>query len=415
MKKVLIIAYGWPPKGGVGVMRTLKFAKYLPRLGWLPTVVTTSDADPGFPYGREDINFGAEVNVLRTGYKKTLEYLPYRIRRNLVFPDLYRGWFDFAVRDILNLLKSEKFDLILSSSPPETGHLIASRVKDRTGLPWVADLRDLWSEDQFRPRTFLSRRIARHLERSVLKKADSVIIVTEGWAKLLSRSAGISAENIRVVTNGFDDEDFNIQADPPEKFTISYTGKLNGAHQDPEIFFQGLRAAIADGTVERDKIAVRFYVHGYNAADIKRLALRHDLAGVVEERGRLKYPEAVKTILSSSALLFVCWTGGGSGDFWHSAKIFDYIGSRRPIICLGGGDTAPARLIKKLRCGLVAGDAAEMAAAIKRYYGQYLRDRALPLAGADIPAMRSYTRFGKTKELAAIFGELLTGREGAVI
>lgn len=404
--RVLVITYSWPPKGGVSVMRAVKFVKYLTRLGWSAVVLTTDEGAPGTSYGREDVNIGSLPKVIRTPYLKKAALLPDRIRQNILFPDLYVGWCGYAVKAAFDLLDSEKIDIIFSTSPPETSHLIARRIKETTGLPWVADMRDLWSEDLFRPRNILSRYVSKIFEKRILRHADAVVTVTEGWAQALARTSGLDGRRIKVIENGYDEEDFNIPGTTPSRFTIVYAGKMHRVYQDPGIFFRALNKAVGEGLIDRDKIAVKFYVFGRDAADISGMTKIYGLEDIVETCGRIDYPETIRALVSSSALLFVPWKGR-PGEAWHSAKVFDYIGSGRPILAVGDKMSSASRLVESLRCGLAAGDVEEVKDAMVRYYREFRSSGRVDLKNADRAGIASCTRLGRAKELAAIFDGLL--------
>jgi hypothetical protein len=334
-----------------------------------------------------------------------MKILPERVRENILFPDTYSGWYGFAVDSIIRLLEKERCDVIFSTSPPETTHAIAKRVKERTGLPWVADMRDLWSEDIFRARTRWGRMLSCCIERHTLKDADAVVTVTDGWSDLVSRSAMIPKERIRVITNGYDEDDYAIPVEPPSKFTITYTGKLRNRYQDPEPFFKALSISISDGSIDRTKIAVKFHVFGYDAADIKGLSERYRLSDVVESPGRIGYPDMVKALLSSNMLLFVGWNGR-AGNSWHSAKIFDYIGARRPILFLGDKTSSIARLIECLQCGVAAQSIDEISRGLASCYREFIGNGSVALKYPDDRVLQPYTRRATAGQLAQVFGEV---------
>ncbi|MFC1887722.1 group 1 glycosyl transferase, partial [Candidatus Cloacimonadota bacterium] len=219
MKKVLIITYYWPPAGGPGVQRVLKFAKYLPEFGWQPVILTVLDGEyPAYdielkeeipkgikifktstiePFVLYKLFFGMRTDThLSTHVLDTMKNKSYKqkisqlIRANLFIPDARIWWYLFAVKKGIKLVKNEKIDLIMSSSPPQTTHLIAKKIAQKTGKKWIADFRDPWT-DYFRikdlPRIGLIKKLDKHYEHSVLRNADTVVTSGNSLGDLLNQ------------------------------------------------------------------------------------------------------------------------------------------------------------------------------------------------------------------------------------
>ncbi|MFA6142138.1 MAG: glycosyltransferase [Candidatus Omnitrophota bacterium] len=405
MKKVLFITYSWPPKGGVGVMRALKFVKYLPKFGWMPTVLTTDDSARASMSRSEDA--GMDMNfykIVKTGYEEKFVFLPDRLRKLLLVPDTNIGWLDHALKQALKLHGEERFDVIFSMSPPSTAHMIGRLVKEKTGLPWIADMRDLWSDYHFEKEFFLKKRIfSIPLERKVLKDADLITIVSSNWARALARTSRVAPSRIRVVTNGFDEEDFNgMPSMKPEKFTMGYTGKLNRVSQDPEVLFEAVSECVKDGSIDRNKIDIEFYTLGFEKADISGLAGKYKIDDIVKEHGPVDYKEALRIQKSSSMLLFFQWKGASG---WYSAKIFEYLGSRRPIIVISEKDSIVNGLVRELNAGFVANSKKELKEILLKCYNEH-KEIGFVASGIDEEKLKSYTRSYVAQELAGIFNEL---------
>jgi glycosyltransferase involved in cell wall biosynthesis len=426
MKKALIITYMWPPMEGVGVTRALKFAKYLPLYGWHPVILTVKPDRPMPECGNAD--------VVRTDYRDVIGSLrgmmPGRressgaaglsnsspasggqdgraslLREIVAMPDDQIGWYGFAVRDGIKLLETEKIDIIFSTSPPETAHLIARKLKKACGIPWVADLRDLWADDHFRDRPFVKKAALKFLERKVLADADSVVTVSKPWAKRLEMSLGGGKGIVKVVENGFDDEDFRYgPVVRNEKFTISYTGKLHKHHQPVTQFFGALRDLLNEGRIDRRKIEVNFYVFGYDKPDMTGMAKSFGVEDVVKELGRVSYERSLEIQRASDALLFVQWRGEG-GDGWYSAKIYDYIGSRRRILALADGGGITAELIRNTGSGIIADDEPGVKKALLSLYGEFTGHGGAGI-NPDNAATGALTRKNRTGELARIFDSI---------
>lgn len=405
VKKILFITYAWPPKGGVGVMRVLKFAKYLPQLGWMPVILTTDDNAPGSPSRNEDVGIDKKrYKTVRVAYEDRLSAFPVRLRRILLIPDTMIGWLRSAVEEGLKLLKEEKIDAIFSTSPPRTAHLIASELKKRSDLPWAADLRDLWSCDHFEKESFLRKYLfSLPMERKILKGADRVVTVSGEWALDLARTSGIAADKIRVITNGFDEEDYSdIPTDRSPRFTLAYTGKLHREMQDPEILFETLGDCVKENLIKRDKIDIRFYTLGFRKADILSLARKYGIADIVTECGPVDYKESLKIQRDASALLFFQWKGAKG---WYSAKIFEYLGSKRPVIVISEEDSIVNKLVKDLDAGAIANSKEGLKSILLRYYNEHV-EKGYIVSRVNEENLKNYTRLHGAKVLAGLLNEL---------
>lgn len=405
MKKVLFITYAWPPKGGVGVMRALKFAKYLPQLGWMPVILTTDDSAPGSPSRTEDVGIEKkQYKTVRTAYENKISALPDRLRKSLLMPDTMIGWLKSAVAEGLKLLEDERFDAIFSTSPPRTAHLIGRALKKRSGLPWVADLRDLWSHDHFEKESIFRKYLfSIPMERKTLKDADRVVTVSEEWALDLARTAGITSDRIKVITNGFDEEDYgDIPPLRPSKLTLTYTGKLHREMQDPEILFEVLSDCVKENLIKRDNIEIRFYTLGFRKADILGLARKYGITDIVTECGPVDYKESLRIQKNASALLFFQWKGAKG---WYSAKIFEYLGSRRPVIVISEHDSIVNKLVRELDAGSVADSRGGLKSILLRYYGEHVK-KGYIVSRVNEENLKKYTRLHCAQELAGLLDEL---------
>ena len=259
--KILIITYYWPPSGGAGVQRWLKFTKYLPSSGWLPVVLTVKPEFAAYPF--KDISLYGEipldVEVHRTKainyfslYNKDQSKIPHSgfasgsdksrknmisrfIRGNFFIPDPRKGWNRYAFRKACELIRIENISHIITTSPPHSTQLIGLKLKRKfPHIKWVADLRDPWTDiyyyDMFKP-SLLAKMADRQMEKNVLTKADTIITVGQTLAAILGSKGEKISHKINVLPNGFDEEDFEgILPIIPEQFTITYVGTLSPAY-----------------------------------------------------------------------------------------------------------------------------------------------------------------------------------------
>jgi glycosyltransferase involved in cell wall biosynthesis len=277
VKKVLVIAYYWPPSGGAGVQRWLKFVKYLRQFGWEPIVYTAENAEYPIldeslsadipqgitvlkqpiwePYGAYKRLIGQKKNervvsgfLQEKGRRSFAQSLSLWIRGNIFIPDARRFWISPSVRFLKNWLKSNAVDVIVSTGPPHSMHLIARALHKSTGVPWLADFRDPWTNIDFAADLKMSGYAARRnaaLEKAVLDEADVVTVVSEFMREEFLAKTKTPVE---VITNGFDPDDFQALAEPNrEKFTLVHTGSLNDRRNQPHLWqaIQALRQSDA--------------------------------------------------------------------------------------------------------------------------------------------------------------------------
>jgi glycosyltransferase involved in cell wall biosynthesis len=346
-RKVLIIAYYFPPMGLSGVQRTAKFAKYLLKYGWKPTVLTIEPA--GYYAFDETLLEEVEkagIKIVRTrsydinhlfrkrsivkmpseGLRKILQFFD-----DLIFiPDTKIGWKSTAVKVASNLHRSEHFDLIFATAPPQTDFLIGTVLKRKFNIPLVVDYRDAWLDYPFKyfP-TPLHRFWHKHLEKRVLKAADRVIVthrrVKEG---ILRRFPFISYNEVIIVPQGFDPEDFpsviNERQDKSMRMRIAHAGTFY-ADRSPRIFLQALANVLHANPRMRGRVEIYFI--GNMRKDDQKFIKRLDLQNVVNFLGYLPHRECVKNLVESDLLWFII-----DNDYQTPGKLYEYFGTRKPII-----------------------------------------------------------------------------------
>ncbi len=374
MNKVLIITYYWPPSGGAGVQRWLKFSKYLPKYGWEPIVLTV---DPGFAaYPVTDKSLEDEVpndlKVFTTPaidyfsiYKKDKSKIPSAgfannidntfkgkllrfIRGNFFIPDPRRGWNGYAFRKACALIESENINHVITTSPPHSTQLIGLRLKKKyPGIKWIADLRDPWTDiyyySQFYP-TFISRTIDRLYEKSVIKESDLVLTVGKSLKEIFVSKVQEAAGKIEIITNGYDPEDFKgIISSDPEIFTISYIGTLSDTYPVTG-FLKALRKISETGQA----FNLRFL--GTVSDNQKEQILSYPGCSDAMFYDYANHDEAVKLMAETSVLLLII-PDHASNRSIITGKIFEYIASSKPIICIGPTDGDAAEIIRESGCG----------------------------------------------------------------
>lgn len=370
LPKVLIITYYWPPSGGAGVQRWLRFSKYLPQLGWEPVILTV---DPKFAaYPAIDNTLEKEVPpsivVCRTKaidwfsiYNRDKSKIPSSgfankndnslkeklsrfIRGNFFIPDPRRGWNKYAFKKACEIIETSGIKNIITTSPPHSSQLIGLKLKKKyPGIKWIADLRDPWTDiyyyEQFYP-TFLSRKIDLWYEKRVLKTADRIITVGPSLKALYeSKIEGIN-NKIDVITNGYDDEDFTgISSNEPSRFIITYVGTLSDKYP-----LGGLLEALARIKKKNIDFLVRYV--GTVPEKIKQKIKTEIADSYIEFIPYSPHDDAIKFMLNSSLLLLVIPEYENNRNI-ITGKIFEYIASGKPILCLGPLDGDAASIISQ--------------------------------------------------------------------
>jgi len=367
MPKVLIVTYYWPPAGGPGVQRVLKFAKYLPELGWEPIILTVKngnfpaideslieDIPPGIKICKTSILEPFELYKKFSGIKKDdkipvavlagenltgKQKVMHWIRSNMFIPDAKIGWFGYGVKAGMQIIRNENPDLIMSSSPPPTVHLIAGKLAKQSGLPWLADFRDPWTGIHYYRKLNRNKFAAKkdeNLERSVLKNADVVLSASSAFAHLLKLPEGKKAE---VITNGFDGE-LAVSSDlvKSEKFEILYIGGLTTNR-----FYKQFFESFANLLVTNEQFAQSAVI---TIAGSVNQEILDKISEIIPDEnfeflGYLPHQEA-EELMQKSALNLLLMEKSSNYAGHIPGKIFEYLAAGTPVLGIGypKGDSA---------------------------------------------------------------------------
>ena len=434
MKKVLIVTYYFPPSGGPGVQRVLKFVKYLPDFGWQPVVLTVQDGD----YPARDESLLAEIpqhaiiyrtkifepyrlyrkltgkaanapvdveNIPQGGKKKSLtESLAEFVRSTFFIPDARIGWYPYAVPQGLKIIKEQNIEAIYSSSPPYTTSVIARKLHRATRIPWVAGFRDPWTGFLSTPdRWFIPRAIDERLERAVFNDSNAVEGAWRGILKdVIGKVPGVDQGKLVYHPNGFDHEDYPaLKLKKNRRFTVTYTGSMYGK-RNPKTFLQSVEGLVNDGKVDPRKIHLKFI--GRFGSEVREMLERSSIHDSIEVISYLPHSESVEALLRSDALLLIVDEADGSDEI-VPGKVFEYIGAQRPIIALAP-EGAIAGILRETRSGLVAPnqDIRAIQAAFIECYDNFLYHK--PNFEQDREAVKQYDRREITRQLAALLDAL---------
>ncbi len=388
--KVLIIAYCFPPMQVIGSQRPYGLAKYLKHFGWDPTVLTIRHAG----------NFPRGIRVLPTEYSdriasikrlagfnpaagvhqqmgipvtKHFSYPALRskaikaFRELVAFPDEEIGWYGHAVETASRLMDEEKIDAIISTSFPVTSHLVAKKLKQKYGVPWIADLRDLWTQNHYYGKFEAVRFLERRLELKTLSCADALVTISQPLADALK---GLHAgKDVRCITNGFDPDDFKgAPSNLTEKFSITHTGRLYNGRRDPSMLLEATARLISENRIDSTDMEIAFYgpSEEWLTADINKYGLKD----IVKVRGSVPRQEAIWKQKESQLLLLLLWNDERERGV-YTGKLFEYLGARRPILAIGGANSIVKDLLADTGSGRLAEDSRQLETILMQYYREF--------------------------------------------
>ncbi len=377
-RKVLIITYYWPPSGGAGVQRWLKFCKYLPQMGWTPVVYTPENGEmPSIDESLlKDIPEEAEVikrpiwepysvykkfvgqkkdEKINTGFlserekpKKT-ENLAVWIRGNFFIPDARKFWIKPSIKYLKEYLKNNAVDAIISTGPPHSMHLIAHGLKRKFDIPWIADFRDPWTNIDFYKDLKLTKgsdKKHHELERKVLNSADVVLSVGNTLGKELEE---LGAKRVEVITNGYDLPELQEEVEMDKKISIAHIGSMTGT-RNPEVLWMALKNIIANDPNIKNTLEIKLV--GKVDFKVMKSIEEHGLSDLVRKIEYLPHDEVLKEQRRSHILLLVVNnTPNAKGIV--TGKVFEYMASGRPILCIGPEDGDVAGILEDTKSGKV--------------------------------------------------------------
>ena len=340
MPSVLVVAYFFPPLGGAGVQRTLKFVRYLPDYGWLPYVLTVNDrASLQDPSLLAEIPAGTSIS--RTPVLRLPPGLPWRVRhfitRWFLIVDEQIMWMPFALSAGRRIIQGRGgIHLIYSSSSPYTTHLVARRLHDQSHLPWVADFRDPWIENPFITfPTSLHTRVNEKLEQAIFSEADRIIVNTESTRqRYVQKYSHLPTSKISVIPNGYDPADIPASSerlDPTTTFSIVHLGSFSPKSRSSKYFLGALLKNLRTGALPPDQTKVRFI--GDIDKETRKLVSQQNLEGVVDLISYLPHRQALSYLEMADLLLLIDSYGSGSDQF-VPGKLYEYLACQKPILCL---------------------------------------------------------------------------------
>lgn len=367
--KALIITYYWPPAGGSGVQRWLKFVKYLQNFDIEPIVYTVDDAN----YPKEDISLIDEIpkgiKILKQPIWEPTDVLFWKkknqqkkdisnstnsgvlsfIRGNFFIPDPKIFWVKKSINFLNSYLEEHKVDVIISTGPPHSMHLIAKEISKKNNIKWIADFRDPWSDLYYNnalKQLSFAKKKNKKLENAVLKQADCILTVSNTLEKEFAKKA----KRVEVITNGFDDEVLLKKSEKLDvKFTISYIGLLP-KQSNPIILFKALQKLCNENADFKRDLQLNFI--GDISIEVKKEIELHNLIDNSQCKGYVAHHKAIAYQKRAQVLLLLIPNVKKSEGIL-TGKLFEYLTAKRPILAIGPEKGDLAEILETTNSGIV--------------------------------------------------------------
>ncbi len=380
MKKVLIVTYYWPPSGGSGVQRWLKFVKYFREFGWEPIVYTAENGE----YPMIDASLGKDIPLGVTVLKQPI-WEPYHlykrfvgqkqeermimaslsenkspsllsqiatfVRGNFFIPDARRFWIRPSAKYLTKYIQENQIDALVTTGPPHTMHIIGQKVQAATGIKWLADFRDPWTAIDFYKDLMLTPiadAIHHRMEKNVLQKADSVVVVSELRKPQFEE---LYMRDYEVITNGYDESDMQSEIEPDAAyFSIAHIGLMNKDRNHP-VFWEALSEMVKENPTFAAKLKIHFV--GKYDNSLHPIIAQYSMLEYVAFTDYLPHKE-VMPFQKKAQVLYIPASNVFSAKLQLPAKLFEYLAAKRPILCIAPEVSDVALIINDTKAGYVS-------------------------------------------------------------
>lgn len=403
-------------------------AKYFPEFGWQPIILTTPlGENPDSQFGppndfrknnrvietydynpREDIGLRVRNRFNLTSKKSYMYVRPflrflYKHYLEIIhYPDEEKSWKSFAVVAGSKLLQKEKIDAMISSSSPVTCHLIAKELKKKYKIPWVADLRDLWSQNENHPYGPIRRFFHQRLEVKTLQQADALVTVSSPSGEKLGTLH--KKKRMFMISNGFDPNKISGgHVDLTSKFTITYTGQIYTGKRDPSKLLAALKDLISEKAIDPKDVEVRFY--GHENRLLAKKTEEYGLTAIVKKYGIVSREVSFEKQKESQLLLLLKWEDPRERGV-YSGKVFEYLAAMRPILATGGSDDVVTELLNETNAGVDAQTVKDIKSVLRKLYTEYKRRGKVSYHG-DVKKINKYSYREMAKNFASVLNDLM--------
>ncbi|MEL6976380.1 MAG: glycosyltransferase family 4 protein [Bacteroidota bacterium] len=421
MQKVLILTYYWPPAGGPGVQRWLKFVKYLPEFGIEPILYVPEN--PSYPILDEKLveEIPKGITVLRQKIREPyrwasflsksktqtiskgmiakkkqgfLEKVLLWVRGNFFIPDARVAWVKPSVDFLGSYLQEHKIGTVITTGPPHSVHLIGLGLKKKLNIRWIADFRDPWTSIGYHERLKLtksSKQKHKDLEREVLSSADQIVVTSQTTG---SEFENITSKPIEVVTNGYEDNPYTSALD--KDFTVAHIGSLL-TDRNPRQLWEVLGALVRTNTLFAEKLKIQLV--GIVGAEVKDSLADHGLLDYVDFKGYLNHQEVLQLQQKAQILLLLEIDSAQTAGI-IPGKLFEYFAAQRPILAIGPKEWEAGIMVQETESGtfLTPEDTTELNTVLLEWFSQYQEKRLV----ASPKNIQQYHRRQLTETLANI-------------
>ena len=424
IKNVLLVSYTCPPNMTIGALRIIKMLKYLPQFGYQPYWLGGVPGENSNPYifvpkyfdplqfakksgdilnkhlNKESVSVSSRISNSLENHSLSRGLLPLSEVRT---PDKYMFWIPPAIKFGRQLLDRKKFDIIYSSSGPASSAIVASILQRRSNIPWVAEFRDLWSENYFDIRKEPINTIDSYLGDWTLKNCSAFVTVSEPLREKLIKRHGKRAY---VVYNGYDEDDYPINPDLTDKFTITYTGRIYPGKQDPSFLFQAIAELDQANIITPDDLQIRFYSPEYTNKEIQPFINKYKIDRYVYFGGLVPYKESLLRQMESWLLLIFEWNDPAEkGNL--TGKFFEYLGAKRPILSVGYKGSSIEEKLKETEAGIFLGNPEDIKAFLLSCIDMYKKGEGKLGFSIKSEKVAVYSRKNAAEQISHIFSSLL--------
>ena len=434
---VLLVSYYFPPVNSISSLRASQFARWLPEYNWMPTILTADNVYGNTRdltckidsskiirvRGRDYIGIIKDVikqkykniknsnsvqNELTTDYNSKTSFLkkikPFTTAR---WPDTAMWWQKKAIKAGMKHISNNRTDVIFSSFGPPSSHIVASKLSKLSKVPWVADYRDLWSWNHVQKRNKIIQFFEEKYERHIVEDAVYFTTVSQDLSDQLSCFLDVN-DRVSVIHNGYDPEAYQILIPKKlNKFTISYTGNLY-PHQDPHPLLASIQKMKAETALDSNSFEVRF--NGINLNNIEQLAKNYGVSDIVRCGGYVPHREAIQNQVDSDILLVFGWKQTHQKGIL-TGKLFEYLGAKRPILCIGPGNDEIEKILQETNAGHYCRNEQETFDTLTNWINQWKKTGTVSFH-PDNNRVADYSRKRLTKKLVDIFNTALTNTSG---
>ncbi|WP_420322423.1 glycosyltransferase family 4 protein [Flagellimonas sp.] len=419
MRKILVITYYWPPAGGPGVQRWLKFVKYLPEFGIDPIVYIPEN--PAYPIVDEKLveEVPEGVKILKypinepyswagmLSKKKTktissgiieeknpslLEKLLLWVRGNLFIPDARRFWVKPSIRFLSNIISKENITTIITTGPPHSVHLIGLGLKEKSRVQWIADFRDPWTSIGYHKKlrlTKASQKKHKVLEREVLNSADKIVVTSNTTRE---EFRGITAKPIKTITNGFERTPGSVPLDAD--FTIAHIGSLLTG-RNPDHLWEALGELVNENETFADKLRIK--LAGVTGRETIHSLKQNGLENHVHHLGYISHDQVLE-LQQKSQILLLLEIDSQETKGIIPGKMFEYFSAKRPILAIGPEGWEAGQMVADANAGAFCARATkdELKSLLLNWFAAYQKGNLK----SDAVGIEQYHRKELTKQLA---------------